>query len=175
VLLEMLRRHAASSPFFFMSTNKVYGDSPNSLPFIEQATRWECNPSHPYGIHGIAESMNIDTTIHSLFGVSKTSADLMVQEYRRYFGIPTVCFRGGCLTGPAHSGAALHGFLSWLVKCAVSGQHYTVFGYKGSRFATTYTPMIWLPLFKASFASRGLARSTTSAVAATLNARCWKQ
>ena len=133
VLLEMVRRYAPTAPFLFMSTNKVYGDTPNRLPLVEHATRWECDPSHRYGIHGIDETMSIDTTMHSLFGVSKASADLMVQEYGRYFGIPTACFRGGCLTGPAHSGAPLHGFLSWLVKCAVTGQHYTVFGYKGKQ------------------------------------------
>jgi len=133
VLLEMVRRYAPTAPFLFMSTNKVYGDTPNRLPLVEHATRWECDPSHSYGIHGIDETMSIDTTMHSLFGVSKASADLMVQEYGRYFGIPTACFRGGCLTGPAHSGAPLHGFLSWLVKCAVTGQHYTVFGYKGKQ------------------------------------------
>ncbi len=133
VLLETVRRHAPTAPFIFTSTNKVYGDTPNRLPLIEQTTRWECDPSHRYGIHGIDESMSIDTTMHSLFGVSKASADLMVQEYGRYFGIPTACFRGGCLTGPAHSGAPLHGFLSWLVKCAVTGQHYTVLGYKGKQ------------------------------------------
>ncbi len=133
VMLEMVRRYAPIAPFIFTSTNKVYGDTPNRLPLVEQATRWECDPSHQYGIHGIDESMSIDTTMHSLFGVSKASADLMVQEYGRYFGIPTACFRGGCLTGPAHSGAPLHGFLSWLVKCAVTGQHYTVLGYKGKQ------------------------------------------
>jgi CDP-paratose 2-epimerase len=133
VLLEMTRRHAPHSPFIYMSTNKVYGDTPNRLPLIEQATRWECDPSHRFAEHGIDESMSIDASMHSLFGVSKASADLMVQEYGRYFHIPTGCFRGGCLTGPAHSGAPLHGFLSWLVKCAVSGQPYTVSGYKSKQ------------------------------------------
>ena len=133
VLLEMARRHAPTAPFIYMSTNKVYGDTPNRLPLVEQETRWECDASHRFAEHGIDESMSIDTTMHSLFGVSKASADLMVQEYGRYFGIPTACFRGGCLTGPAHSGAPLHGFLSWLVKCAVTGQHYTVLGYKGKQ------------------------------------------
>jgi CDP-paratose 2-epimerase len=133
VMLEMTRRYAPTAPFIFMSTNKVYGDTPNRLPLVEQDTRWECDPSHPFAQHGIDESMSIDTTMHSLFGASKASADLMVQEYGRYFGIPTVCLRGGCLTGPAHSGAPLHGFLSWLVKCAVTGQPYTVLGYKGKQ------------------------------------------
>lgn len=133
VLLEMTRRHASTAPFIYMSTNKVYGDTANHLPLIEHETRWECDPSHRFAEHGIDESMSIDTSMHSLFGVSKASADLMVQEYGRYFGIPTGCFRGGCLTGPAHSGAPLHGFLSWLVKCAVTGQQYTVLGYKGKQ------------------------------------------
>jgi CDP-paratose 2-epimerase len=132
-LLEMVRCHAPTAPFIFTSTNKVYGDTPNRLPLVEQATRWECAPSHRYAAHGIDESMTIDASMHSLFGVSKLSADLMVQEYGRFFGIPTVCFRGGCLTGPAHSGAPLHGFLSWLIKCAVTGRHYTVLGYKGKQ------------------------------------------
>jgi CDP-paratose 2-epimerase len=133
VLLENTRRHAQTAPFIYMSTNKVYGDTPNRLPLVELETRWECDPSHRYATHGIDESMSIDTSMHSLFGVSKASADLMVQEYGRYFGIPTACIRGGCLTGPAHSGAPLHGFLSWLVKCAVTGQPYTVHGYKGKQ------------------------------------------
>jgi len=133
VLLEMARRYAPNSPFIYMSTNKVYGDTPNRLPLIERETRWECDPSHRFAEHGVDESMSIDTSMHSLFGVSKASADLMVQEYGRYFGIPTACFRAGCLTGPTHSGAPLHGFLSWLVQCAVTGQHYTVLGYKGKQ------------------------------------------
>ena len=133
VLLEMTRRFAPSASFIYMSTNKVYGDTANRLPLVELDTRWECDASHRFAEHGIDESMSIDTSMHSLFGVSKASADLMVQEYGRYFGIPTACFRGGCLTGPAHSGVPLHGFLSWLVKCAVTGQPYTVLGYKGKQ------------------------------------------
>ena len=133
VLLEMTRRFAPSASFIYMSTNKVYGDTANRLPLVELDTRWECDASHRFAEHGIDESMSIDASMHSLFGVSKASADLMVQEYGRYFGIPTACFRGGCLTGPAHSGVPLHGFLSWLVKCAVTGQPYTVLGYKGKQ------------------------------------------
>jgi CDP-paratose 2-epimerase len=133
VLLEMTRRFAPSASFIYMSTNKVYGDTANRLPLAELDTRWECDASHHFAEHGIDESMSLDTSMHSLFGVSKASADLMVQEYGRYFGIPTACFRGGCLTGPAHSGVPLHGFLSWLVKCAVTGQPYTVLGYKGKQ------------------------------------------
>jgi CDP-paratose 2-epimerase len=133
VLLEMTRRFAPNASFLYMSTNKVYGDTANRLPLVELDTRWECDASHRFAEHGIDESMSIDTAMHSLFGVSKASADLMVQEYGRYFGIPTACFRGGCLTGPAHSGVPLHGFLSWLVKCSVTGQPYTVLGYKGKQ------------------------------------------
>ena len=131
-LLEATRRHAPEATFVFMSTNKVYGDLPNRLPLVELATRLEVDPSHPYA-EGIDDSMSIDRSLHSLFGVSKASADLMVQEYGRYFGMPTVCFRGGCLTGPAHAGAQLHGFLSYLMRCAVTGEPYTVFGHGGKQ------------------------------------------
>ena len=133
VLLEAARRHCPDAPFLFTSTNKVYGDAPNRLPLIEGETRWDLEASHPYAEHGIDESMSIDGCMHSLFGVSKAGADLMVQEYGRYFGMKTACFRGGCLTGPAHAGAELHGFLAYLVKCAAAGTPYTVFGYKGKQ------------------------------------------
>jgi len=133
VLLEATRRFCPEAVFIFTSTNKVYGDNPNFLPLVEQHTRWELDPSHPYAEHGIDESMSIDHTKHSLFGASKVAADLLVQEYGRYFGLMTGTFRGGCLTGPAHSGAELHGFLAYLVKCALSGRQYTVFGYKGKQ------------------------------------------
>ncbi len=132
-LLEATRKHCPNAPFIHCSTNKVYGDTPNRLPLIEQETRWELDPSHPYAAHGIDESMSIDGCMHSLFGVSKAASDLLVQEYGRYFDMKTACFRGGCLTGPNHSGAQLHGFLSYLVKCAVTGDAYTVFGYKGKQ------------------------------------------
>lgn len=132
-LLEMTRKHASDAVFIFMSTNKVYGDSPNLLPLIEKETRWEIDGSHPFYEHGIDESMSIDRSTHSLFGASKVSGDVLVQEYGRYFGMKTVCFRGGCLTGPAHSGAKLHGFLSYLVKCAVDQIPYQVIGYKGKQ------------------------------------------
>ena len=132
-LLEMTRRHCPDAAFIFTSTNKVYGDAPNRLPLVELDTRWSVDESHPFSQHGIDESMSIDATLHSLFGASKVAADILVQEYGRYFGMKTVCFRGGCLTGPGHSGAELHGFLSYLVKCAVSGRPYTVFGYKGKQ------------------------------------------
>jgi CDP-paratose 2-epimerase len=132
-LLEATRKNAPEVPFIFMSTNKVYGDTPNALPFVEKASRWEVEESHPYARHGIDETMSIDHSKHSLFGVSKASADLMVQEYGRYFGMKTGTFRGGCLTGPAHAGTELHGFLSYLVKCALSGRPYKIFGYKGKQ------------------------------------------
>ena len=132
-LLEATRQHCPEAPFIFCSTNKVYGDTPNRLPLVEQDRRWEVAPEHPFARYGIDETMTIDASIHSPFGVSKTAADLMVQEYGRYFGLKTACFRGGCLTGPAHSGAQLHGFLSYLMKCAVSGQPYKVLGYKGKQ------------------------------------------
>ncbi|MDP6786675.1 MAG: NAD-dependent epimerase/dehydratase family protein [Rhodospirillales bacterium] len=133
VLLETARRHCPDAPFLFTSTNKVYGDAPNRLPLVEGETRWELEAGHPYAEHGIDETMSIDGSMHSLFGVSKAAADLMVQEYGRYFGMKTACFRGGCLTGPAHAGAELHGFLAYLVKCAVTDSPYTVFGYKGKQ------------------------------------------
>jgi CDP-paratose 2-epimerase len=127
-LLEATRRHAPDSPFIFCSTNKVYGDRPNFLPLQEHETRLELPEDHEYH-GGVPSSMSIDRCLHSLFGVSKASADLMVQEYGRYFDMPTVCFRGGCLTGPSHAGAQLHGFLAYLMKCTVTGEPYTVFGY----------------------------------------------
>ena len=117
VLLEAARRFAPESVFIFMSTNKVYGDSPNRLPLVELKNRWEIDPAHSYQ-NGIPEDFSIDRCMHSLFGASKASADLLVQEYGRYFGMRTVCFRGGCLTGPNHSGTQLHGFLAYLMKCS---------------------------------------------------------
>jgi CDP-paratose 2-epimerase len=129
-LLEATRMHAPDASFVFTSTNKVYGDTPNRLPLVELATRLELPPDHEY-YDGIDTSMTIDASTHSLFGVSKAAADLMVQEYGRYFGMPTVCFRAGCLTGPNHAGAMLHGFLSYLMRCTLSGESYTVFGYGG--------------------------------------------
>lgn len=131
-LLESVRKFCPDSPFIFTSTNKVYGDRPNQLPLQELETRWEPDPEHAYAV-GIPEDMAIDQCLHSLFGVSKVSADLMVQEYGRYFGLKTVCFRGGCLTGPQHAGTQLHGFLSYLMKCAVAGETYRIFGYKGKQ------------------------------------------
>ena len=132
LLLEYTRQFCPEAVFIFTSTNKVYGDRPNDLPLAELETRWEIDASHPYA-DGIDETMSIDDTKHSLFGVSKVAADVLVQEYGRYFGMKTGCFRGGCLTGPNHSGAALHGFLSYLVKCTMTGEPYTVLGYKGKQ------------------------------------------
>jgi CDP-paratose 2-epimerase len=131
-LLEATRLNSPEAPFIFTSTNKVYGDTPNRLPLVELPTRWELR-DHPYAAHGIDEGMSIDQTLHSLFGASKAAADLLVQEYGRYFGMKTGCFRGGCLTGPNHSGTQLHGFLAYLVKCAVTDTPYTVFGYGGKQ------------------------------------------
>ncbi len=132
VLLEMTRRYCKDAVFIFTSTNKVYGDLPNTLPLIELESRWELR-KHSYAEHGIDENMSIDQSKHSLFGASKVAADILVQEYGRYFGLKTGVFRGGCLTGPSHSGAQLHGFLAYLAKCAVNGTPYTVFGFKGKQ------------------------------------------
>ncbi|MDX2212964.1 MAG: NAD-dependent epimerase/dehydratase family protein [Oculatellaceae cyanobacterium bins.114] len=132
VLLEATRQHCPNAVFIFTSTNKVYGDTPNFLPLEELETRWEIAEDHPYFI-GIDESMSIDNSKHSLFGASKVAADVLVQEYGRYFDMKTASFRGGCLTGPAHSGAKLHGFLAYLMKCMITGDTYTIFGYKGKQ------------------------------------------
>jgi len=131
-LLQATREHCPDAVFIFTSTNKVYGDTPNRLPLIELDTHYDIEPSHPYH-PGIDETMSIDQTKHSLFGASKAAADLLVQEYGVYFGLKTACFRGGCLTGPAHAGTELHGFLAYLMKCTVTGMPYKVFGYKGKQ------------------------------------------
>ncbi len=130
-LLEAVRQTCPESPFAHMSTNKVYGDRPNTIALVEKETRWDY--ADPFYTDGITEEFSIDQSKHSLFGASKVAADIMVQEYGRYFGIPTCCLRGGCLTGPNHSGVELHGFLSYLVKCNVEGREYKVFGYKGKQ------------------------------------------
>ncbi len=132
-LLEAARAHCPTASFVFVSTNKVYGDAPNRLPLVEQATRYEIADDHPYRERGIDEQMSVDQCTHSLFGVSKLSADVMVQEYGRYFGMNTACFRGGCITGPNHAGAQLHGFLAYLVQCAVADREYTIIGYGGKQ------------------------------------------
>jgi CDP-paratose 2-epimerase len=131
-LLQAARMHSPTAPFIFTSTNKVYGDRPNSLPLVKLETRWEIEPGHDYEA-GIREDMSIDTCLHSVFGASKVAADVMVQEFGRYFDMPTVCFRGGTLTGPQHSAAQLHGFLGYVMRCAMRRTPYTVFGYGGKQ------------------------------------------
>ena len=131
-LLELTRLYCPHAPFIFMSTNKVYGDNPNSLPLIEKKTRWEIKKSHKFH-SGIDETMSIDNCTHSFFGTSKSYADLVVQEYGRNIGLKTACFRAGCITGPNHSGAKLHGFLSYLVKASLKQKEYTLIGYKGKQ------------------------------------------
>jgi len=132
VLLENTRQTCPEAVFIFCSTNKVYGDTPNFLPLVEQELRWEIEESHPY-YKGIDETMSIDNCKHSLFGASKVAADVLVQEYGRYFDMKTAAFRGGCLTGPSHSGTQLHGFLSYLMKCTMTGKSYQIYGYKGKQ------------------------------------------
>ena len=130
-LLEAARQACPEAPFVHMSTNKVYGDAPNTIKMVEQEMRWDY--ADPAFVHGIPETFTIDQSKHSLFGASKVAADVMVQEYGRYFNLPTCCLRGGCLTGPNHSGVELHGFLSYLVKCNLEKREYRVFGYKGKQ------------------------------------------
>lgn len=130
-LLEAARKWCPDSPFVFMSTNKVYGDAPNNIHMVELESRWDY--ADPAYVRGIPESFTIDQSKHSLFGASKVAADVMVQEYGRYFGMPTCCLRGGCLTGPNHTGVELHGFLSYLIKCNLEGTAYTIYGYKGKQ------------------------------------------
>ena len=131
-LLEATRRHAPSAVFIFCSTNKVYGDRPNGLPLRELDRRYEIDPTHPYA-GGIGEDMSVDRCLHSLFGASKLAADVLVQEYGRYFEMRTACFRGGTLTGPGHSATELHGFLAYIMRCIMTGTPYTVHGYKGKQ------------------------------------------
>jgi CDP-paratose 2-epimerase len=133
VLLEATRQYCPDAVFVFTSTNKVYGDAPNQLPLVELDTRWEIDAAHPYADRGIDESLSVDQCKHSLFGASKLAADVLVQEYGRYFGLKTGVFRGGCLTGGGHSGTELHGFLSYLMRCCLEGRPYTVFGYRGKQ------------------------------------------
>jgi CDP-paratose 2-epimerase len=132
VLLENARQICPDAVFIFCSTNKVYGDTPNALPLLEQELRWEIEATHSY-YQGIDETMSIDNCKHSLFGASKVAADILVQEYGRYFDMKTAVFRGGCLTGPCHSGTKLHGFLSYLMKCTMTGDPYQIYGYKGKQ------------------------------------------
>lgn len=132
-MLENVRLHCPNAVFIFTSTNKVYGDTPNYLPLVELENRWEISETHEYFKNGIPETMSIDNCKHSLFGASKVAGDIIAQEYGKYFNMNVGVFRGGCLTGPKHSGTQLHGFLSYLMKCAITGDHYTVFGYKGKQ------------------------------------------
>jgi CDP-paratose 2-epimerase len=152
VMLEECRNFSHDAVFIFTSTNKVYGDTPNRLPLLELEKRWEIDPAHAYA-DGIREDMSIDSTLHSLFGASKVAADILVQEYGRYFGMRTACFRGGCLTGPNHAGTALHGFLAYLMKCAVTGQPYTVNGYRGKQVRDNIHSADLIAAFDAFFAS----------------------
>jgi len=131
-VLNAALKFCPDAPFIFTSTNKVYGDAPNRLPLVELEKRYEIAPGHPFA-NGIPEHMSIDQCRHSMFGASKVAADVLVQEYGRYYGMQTVCFRAGCLTGPNHAGAELHGFLSYLMKCTMTGAPYTVYGYKGKQ------------------------------------------
>jgi CDP-paratose 2-epimerase len=151
-LLEATRRFCPEAVFIFTSTNKVYGDTPNRLPLVELENRWEIDPSHPYKL-GIDEKMSIDGSMHSVFGASKVAADIMVQEYGRYFGMKTVCFRGGCLTGPQHSGTQLHGFLAYLMKCCVTETPYNVFGYQGKQVRDNIHSYDLIQAFDAFFTS----------------------
>jgi CDP-paratose 2-epimerase len=132
-ILEATRQFCPDAVFIFTSTNKVYGDRPNALPLVEQELRWELDRTHSFAAKGITEEMSIDQSMHSIFGASKVAADIVVQEYGRYFNMKTACFRGGCLTGPNHSGAQLHGFLAYLMKCTVTCKQYKVLGYKGKQ------------------------------------------
>ncbi len=132
VVLEATRRYCPDATFVFTSTNKVYGDTPNTLPLVERKTRWEIDPDHDYQ-EGIPEDLGIDMTMHSIFGASKVAADVLVQEYGRYYDLNTGTFRGGCLTGPNHTGTELHGFLAYLMRCVCTGKPYTIFGYKGKQ------------------------------------------
>ncbi len=147
-LLELTRKYCPEAVFIFTSTNKVYGDLPNSLPLVEKESRWEIEEHHPYYEYGIDENLSIDQSRHSLFGASKVAADVIAQEYGRYFGLKTGIFRGGCLTGPNHSGTQLHGFLAYLMKCTITGDKYTIFGYKGKQVrdnihSKDLTKMFW--------------------------------
>jgi CDP-paratose 2-epimerase len=174
-MLEATREHCPDATFAFLSTNKVYGDAPNELPLVETPTRWEPDPSHPWAEHGFDETLRVDRSKHSLFGASKLAADVLVQEYGRYFGLRTGAFRGGCLTGPQHSGAQLHGFLAYLVRCAVTGTPYTVFGYKGKQVRDNITRTTWSTPSGTSTRTPGRAPSTTWAARATPTARCWRR
>jgi CDP-paratose 2-epimerase len=150
-ILEATRQYCPDAVFIFTSTNKVYGDTPNLLPLEELENRWEINPTHSFYKNGIDESMSIDQSKHSIFGASKVAADVLVQEYGRYFNMKTGIFRGGCLTGPNHAGAELHGFLSYLMKCAITKKHYTIFGYKGKQVRDNIHSLDLITMFDAFY------------------------
>jgi CDP-paratose 2-epimerase len=171
-LLEAVRQVCPESPFAHMSTNKVYGDRPNTIDLVEKETRWDY--ADPFYTDGITEDFSIDQSKHSLFGASKVAADIMVQEYGRYFGIPTCCLRGGCLTGPNHSGVELHGFLSYLVKCNVESREYKVFGYKGKQVRDNIHSFDVASFIDAFIAAPRMPRFITLAVAAITPARYGK-
>jgi CDP-paratose 2-epimerase len=152
-MLEATRQYCEKAVFIFTSTNKVYGDTPNFLPLEELESRWEISETHPYFTHGIDETMSIDQCKHSIFGASKVAADVMVQEYGKYFGMNTGVFRGGCLTGPNHAGAELHGFLSYLMKCCITGKQYTIFGYKGKQVRDNIHSYDLIQMFDAFYAN----------------------
>ncbi|MEU5547995.1 NAD-dependent epimerase/dehydratase family protein [Streptomyces sioyaensis] len=151
-VLECVREHCPDAPLIHCSTNKVYGDRPNTLPLVEGETRWEIEPGHPYAA-GITEDMPIDSCLHSIFGASKVAADVMVQEYGRYFGLKTACFRGGTLTGPAHSATELHGFLAYVMKCAMERRPYRLIGYKGKQVRDAIHSQDVVAAFEAFFRS----------------------
>ena len=151
-ILEAAHRHCPQAVFIFTSTNKVYGDTPNSLPLTEQEKRFEIDPAHTYQ-SGIREDMSIDQCLHSLFGASKVAADVLVQEYGRYFGMRTACFRGGTLTGPQHSATQLHGFLGYVMRCTMTGTPYTIFGYKGKQVRDAIHSSDLIHAFASFFAS----------------------
>jgi CDP-paratose 2-epimerase len=151
-VLENTRLHATDAAFIHCSTNKVYGDRPNALPLVELATRYEIEAGHPYE-QGVTEDMSIDDSLHSIFGASKVAADVLVQEYGRYFGLKTACFRGGTLTGPAHSAAELHGFLAYLMRCVMEGRTYNLYGYKGKMVRDAIHSHDVLTAFEAFFRS----------------------
>jgi CDP-paratose 2-epimerase len=155
-MLEATRKYCPNAVFIFTSTNKVYGDTPNTLPLIEGEMRWEIDPTHAFA-KGIDESMSIDRSTHSVFGASKVAADVMVQEYGRYFDMKTVCFRGGCLTGPQHSGTKLHGFLAYLMKCCATRTPYQVFGYKGKQVRDNIHSFDLIQAFDAFFTAPRIA------------------
>ena len=155
-LLEATRRHAPDAVFIFTSTNKVYGDTPNRLPLVELATRWEIDADHTYA-NGIREDMSIDGTLHSLFGASKVAADILVQEYGRYFQMRTACFRAGTITGPQHAATQLHGFLAYVMRCLMTRTPYTIFGYGGKQVRDAIHSSDLVSAFEAFYRSPGVA------------------